>query len=122
MLIAAIIAANLIGILGVIIAAPLLATLQLIGRYTMRKMLDEDPWPASEERLPPLPMSRPLQRLRKWLAKPPMVAKKGVGSGKDQIHWKECFRLVAWTFDLVLILSLPPNTGESVFFKMQFKQ
>jgi hypothetical protein len=35
----------------------------------MRKMLDEDPWPASEERLPPLPMTRPLQRLRKWLAK-----------------------------------------------------
>jgi predicted PurR-regulated permease PerM len=68
-LIAAIIAANLLGILGVIIAAPLLATLQLVGRYAMRKMLDEDPWPASEERLPPLPMTRPWQRLRKWLAK-----------------------------------------------------
>ena len=47
-LIAAIIAANLIGILGVIVAAPLLATLQLVGRYTMRKLLDEDPWPPEE--------------------------------------------------------------------------
>lgn len=84
-LIAAIIAANLLGILGIVIAAPLLATLQLVGRYAMRKMLDEDPWPASEERLPPLPMTRPLQRLRKWLAKR-MRAKTGarnsVASGK----------------------------------------
>lgn len=68
-LIAAIIAANLLGILGIVIAAPLLATLQLIGRYAMRKMLDEDPWPASEDSLPPLPMSRPLRKLRKWFAK-----------------------------------------------------
>ena len=48
-LIAAIIAANLIGLLGIIIAAPLLATLQLVGRYTMRKLLDKDPWPPEEE-------------------------------------------------------------------------
>ena len=68
-LIAAIIAANLLGILGVVIAAPLLATLQLVGRYTMRKMLDENPWPASEESLPALPMARPLRRLRNWLTK-----------------------------------------------------
>ena len=68
-LIAAIIAANLLGILGIVIAAPLLATLQLLGRYAMRKMLDENPWPASEESLPPLPMSRPMRRLRKWLTK-----------------------------------------------------
>ncbi|MGA2491153.1 MAG: AI-2E family transporter [Anaerolineales bacterium] len=68
-LIAAIIAANLLGILGIIIAAPLLATLQLVGRYAMRKMLDEDPWPASEETLPPLPMARPLRRLHNWLVK-----------------------------------------------------
>jgi predicted PurR-regulated permease PerM len=68
-LIAAFISANLFGILGIVIAAPLLASLQLFGRYTMRKMLDEDPWPASEEHLPPLPMSHPLQRLRAWQAK-----------------------------------------------------
>jgi predicted PurR-regulated permease PerM len=66
-LIAAIIAANLIGLLGIIIAAPLLATLQLLGRYITRKMLDEEPWPDSEKTLPPLPMARPLRRLRAWL-------------------------------------------------------
>jgi hypothetical protein len=91
-LIAAIIAANLLGILGVIIAAPLLATLQLIGRYAMRKMLDEDPWPASEERLPPLPMSRPLQRLRKWLAKRMRAkteARNSIGSDKKPDQHKD---------------------------------
>jgi predicted PurR-regulated permease PerM len=66
-LIAAIVAANLLGILGVVVAAPLLATLQLLGRYTMRKLLDRDPWPASEEALTPLPMSKFTRRLRHWL-------------------------------------------------------
>ncbi|MFH1908276.1 MAG: AI-2E family transporter [Chloroflexota bacterium] len=64
-LIAAIIAANLLGVLGLLIAAPLLATLKLIGQYTLRKMLDKDPWPEVEE-IPP-PVSAPLwERLRTW--------------------------------------------------------
>jgi predicted PurR-regulated permease PerM len=65
-LIAAIIAANLIGILGVIVAAPLLATLQLVGRYTMRKLLDRDPWPTEEEILPLPDGSRWFQNLSSW--------------------------------------------------------
>jgi predicted PurR-regulated permease PerM len=47
--VAAIIAANLLGLLGVVIAAPSLATFLLLGRYTMRKMFDLDPWPPIEE-------------------------------------------------------------------------
>jgi predicted PurR-regulated permease PerM len=47
-LVTALIAANLIGILGVVIAAPFLATITLLGRYTMRKMLDLDPWPGGD--------------------------------------------------------------------------
>jgi|WetSurMetagenome_2_1015567.scaffolds.fasta_scaffold90547_3 predicted PurR-regulated permease PerM len=47
-LVAALIMANLLGILGVVIAAPLLASLTLLGRYTMRKMFDLDPFPPSE--------------------------------------------------------------------------
>lgn len=42
---AALIAANLLGILGVVIAAPFLASVTLLGKYTMRKMFDLDPWP-----------------------------------------------------------------------------
>lgn len=52
-LVAAIIAANLLGLLGVIIAAPFLATVLLLGRYIMRKMFDLNPWPKSEPEPPP---------------------------------------------------------------------
>jgi predicted PurR-regulated permease PerM len=65
-LIAAIIAANLLGLVGIVLAAPLLATLQLIGRYTMRKLLDRDPWPPGEDVLPPRRQLRWLLRLRQW--------------------------------------------------------
>jgi len=47
-LVTAIIAANLLGILGVVIAAPFLASVTLLGRYIMRKMFDLDPWPEKE--------------------------------------------------------------------------
>jgi predicted PurR-regulated permease PerM len=47
-LITALIMADLLGILGIVIAAPLLASLTLLGRYTMRKMFDLDPFPASD--------------------------------------------------------------------------
>jgi predicted PurR-regulated permease PerM len=54
-LVAALIAANLLGLLGVVIAAPFLASIMLLGRYVMRKMLDVDPWPPEEVELhPPL--------------------------------------------------------------------
>jgi predicted PurR-regulated permease PerM len=68
-LIAAIIAANLIGLLGIIIAAPLLATLQLIGRYTIRKLLDRDPWPPEEDKRPPTQMPKWLRKIRHWWRK-----------------------------------------------------
>ncbi|HKG54949.1 MAG TPA: AI-2E family transporter [Anaerolineales bacterium] len=55
-LVTALIAANLIGILGVVVAAPFLATITLLGRYTMRKMLDLDPWPSGET-VPVAPMT-----------------------------------------------------------------
>jgi len=52
-LVAALVAANLLGLLGVIIAAPFLATFLLFGRYIMRKMFDLDPWPKTEPEPPP---------------------------------------------------------------------
>jgi len=53
-LVTALIFANLLGILGVIIAAPLLATFMLLGRYIARKMFDVDPWPpVVEDTSPP---------------------------------------------------------------------
>jgi len=61
-LITAIIAASLLGILGVVIAAPSLASFTLLGRYTMRKMFDLDPFPESENHPPP-PVGR------EWMAR-----------------------------------------------------
>lgn len=48
-LVFAIVAANLFGILGLFLAAPVAATLKLLGRYVLRKMFDLDPWPQPEE-------------------------------------------------------------------------
>lgn len=65
-LVAAIIAANLFGILGVVVAAPLLATTILLWNYTMRKLLDLDPFPDQEINQPPPPFgSRLMVTLRR---------------------------------------------------------
>jgi hypothetical protein len=47
-LVTALVAANLLGVLGVVIAAPFLASILLLGRYTMREMFDLNPWPPGE--------------------------------------------------------------------------
>jgi predicted PurR-regulated permease PerM len=53
-LIGALIAANLIGIVGVFLAAPVLVTLRLFGQYALRKMLDQDPFPTDETEYKPV--------------------------------------------------------------------
>ncbi len=64
-LVAAIIAARLIGLVGVVLAAPVLATIVLLSGYIGRKMFDLPPWPPPTEdqvKPPELPWVR-LQRL-----------------------------------------------------------
>jgi len=51
-MVAVIIAAELLGLLGVVLAAPILATVQLAFTYIFRKLNDEDPWPPDEDRKP----------------------------------------------------------------------
>lgn len=65
-LVAAIVAASLLGLLGVIIAAPMLATIILVWNYALRKLLDLDPWPEEEVPPAPPPGSRWLVRLRRF--------------------------------------------------------
>jgi predicted PurR-regulated permease PerM len=63
-LIVALLAADLLGVVGVIVAAPLLASIQLIGTYVIRKLFDRDPWLPEEEPPPPGPLFPPwLKRL-----------------------------------------------------------
>jgi len=66
-LVAAIVAANLLGFLGVIVAAPMLATVLLIWRYMLRKMLDLDPWPATDSLPPPPPGASTLAKIRRFV-------------------------------------------------------
>ncbi|MEJ2510875.1 MAG: AI-2E family transporter [Anaerolineales bacterium] len=53
-LIVAIIATRWIGVLGLLVAAPVLASFQLVTSYVIRKLLDQDPWPESEIQPPTL--------------------------------------------------------------------
>lgn len=76
-LVAAIIAANLFGILGVVVAAPILATVILLWNYIMRKMLDLDPFPEAEvTQPPPPPGSRLMVTIRRFIRSRKRTAKK----------------------------------------------
>jgi predicted PurR-regulated permease PerM len=66
-LVVAIIAANLIGIIGLVLAAPALASVNLIGRYTINKMFDRDPWADFKEEFEPMGLHW-LGRLYKYLS------------------------------------------------------
>lgn len=67
-LVAAIVVTNLIGIVGLVLAAPVLATLNLLARYVLRKMFDLSPWPEPEKETAriELPWTRLYAKLRTW--------------------------------------------------------
>jgi len=43
-LVAAIVGASILGLVGIVLAAPVMATLNLFGNYILKKMFDKDPW------------------------------------------------------------------------------
>jgi predicted PurR-regulated permease PerM len=63
-LIAALILAQSIGFVGLVLAAPMLASLRLLIRYMGRKMFDLDPWPEPEPTSPAIVF--PWQRFARW--------------------------------------------------------
>ncbi len=64
-LITALVAVDLLGVVGVILAAPVLATLKLIFEYVLNKMFNRDPWENFDKTLP---QPRP-SRLATWIFK-----------------------------------------------------
>jgi predicted PurR-regulated permease PerM len=77
-LVAAIVAANLFGLIGVVVAAPILATATLLWKYIMRKMLDMDPWTEEEiHQPPPPPGSRIFVSIRRLLRRLNLNRNKG---------------------------------------------
>jgi len=70
-LITILIVASLFGFAGLLLAAPVLASLQLFATYSVRKMLDLDPWPQVEAMREPeiVPLGRTWQGLRQKIQK-----------------------------------------------------
>jgi len=68
-LVAALVMASLLGIVGIFLAAPVVATLKMLGMYIFRKMFDLDPWPDPEVELQPIefPWYRWSRKLVEWL-------------------------------------------------------
>jgi predicted PurR-regulated permease PerM len=68
-LVSALVMASLLGLIGIFLAAPVVATLKLLGIYVFRKMFDLDPWPDPEVELHPIefPWYRWSRQLVKWL-------------------------------------------------------
>jgi predicted PurR-regulated permease PerM len=88
-LVTALIAANLLGIIGVVIAAPFLASIMLLGRYTMRKMLDLNPWPPGEA-VAAQPISFEwLTRIRTYLEERLQKARLERDIAKEKVYRKE---------------------------------
>ena len=64
-LVTALVGYNVMGIVGMILAAPVLATLKLLWDYTMHKMLDLDPWADFVRIEPPPPIRVQIERRAK---------------------------------------------------------
>ena len=62
---------NYLGLVGLVLAAPVLASMVLISRYVTRKMLDLDPWPPQSQESTQIefPWVDLYKRSRQWLDK-----------------------------------------------------
>jgi predicted PurR-regulated permease PerM len=59
-MVSALVALNLLGVIGVVLAAPVLATVQLIFEYTMAKLLDQNPWVRIGKEIGPASAPQPI--------------------------------------------------------------
>jgi predicted PurR-regulated permease PerM len=60
-MVSALMALNLLGVIGVVLAAPVLATVKLFMDYIFAKLFDRDPWEGMEMISPPLSLSKSLR-------------------------------------------------------------
>ena len=69
--VAALLMASLFGVVGIFLAAPIVATIKAAGLYVFRKLFDQDPWPENEEEPTPVefPWFRWSRQLKNWLTK-----------------------------------------------------
>lgn len=62
-LVGAVVAASLAGIIGLLLSAPVMATLRLFGRYVYCKLFDLDPWPDP----PAITRAPPERKWARWV-------------------------------------------------------
>lgn len=68
-MVTALVGFNTIGIIGIFLSAPVLATIKLIVDYTIHKLFDLDPWADLEHTPPPMPFSQVVWQNLQILAK-----------------------------------------------------
>jgi len=71
-MVAVIVGLEWIGFIGVILAAPVLATLLLFGKYSLKKMFDQDPWKeisleARQAKIKKSNLSQKWKKIRNWI-------------------------------------------------------
>jgi len=76
-MVCALIALNLLGLVGIVLAAPVMATANLFLRYSVRKLTDQDPWKDFKTIPPPPPLKKQLEN---WLIK----LQRKIGRAKSQ--------------------------------------
>ncbi len=83
-LIGAIVGASLAGVIGLLLSAPAMATLLLLGRYGYRKLADLSPWDPPIDAAPPLRAAAPpwrwLRRSQRRRQTPGPAGGRGAGS------------------------------------------
>ena len=65
-LVSALVAFNLLGVIGVLLAAPVLATVKLILDYLFAKLFDRNPWEGMETIGPPSSFPLSWTQVREW--------------------------------------------------------
>lgn len=66
-MVSALVGANLFGLVGVVLAAPVVATLKLLWSYLTNRLLDKDPWYAIRSSPPPAPRPLAYAIQARWL-------------------------------------------------------
>jgi predicted PurR-regulated permease PerM len=70
LLVGAIVAASLAGMIGLLLSAPAIATMMLISRYIYRKMADLSPWDPAIDHFPDPPKTQRRSFWKRWRRKP----------------------------------------------------
>jgi predicted PurR-regulated permease PerM len=83
------ISASLFGFIGVLLSAPVLASLKLMSTYVIRKLMDLDPWKGLNTFPPPEPVSKTFERIhdkikRIFHKKKRVIEPVDSGSSKEQ--------------------------------------